>query len=432
MLATKLLYVTRRLVVHLVLLSGCFVAAYLVHFEGRIPELQRRHLAFNLALAVGTMLLGLVWARVYRKLTDYASLRDFLCIARGAALATLVLLCTNSLIPPPLALPWPVLVVYFLLSTAILSVSLFTVRIWRESPLAQAQRYESGALRPLVIYGAGRAGSMVAREILQSPELGYELIGFFDDDPEKWGKEINGACVLGGRHDLTRFIGPELRELVLAIPSLDADDRREILTWCRRAGAHVRIVPGLAELLRGTSVLQQIRDVRVEDLLPREAVELDDTEVRHLLEGEVVLVTGAAGSIGSELCHQILRHAPQKLLLVEQSESRLFYLERDLAQLRYSERTEIVPLVADIGDRERMSAILHACRPAHKVPASDYEIVLHRVFPLRFVPVAAKSFSASASAGAPKTIFYQFKVASGARTDFPPSVSELELCVGGR
>jgi len=376
MLAQKMRYVSRRLVVHLVLLSGCFIASYLVHFEGRIPEPQRSHLSFALALGVGVMVLGLLWARVYRKLTDFASLRDFLGIVRGAGLATLVLLCVDSLIPAPMAIPWPVLVVYFLLSTALLSVSMFTLRIWRESPLAQAQRFESGAtLRPVVVYGAGRAGSMMAREILQSPELGYELRGFIDDDPEKWGKEIHGARVLGGRHDLVRYIGPQLRELVLAIPSLNADARREILTWCRRAGAHVRIVPGLAELLRGTSVVQQIRDVRVEDLLPREAVELDDTPVRHLLEGEAVLVTGAAGSIGSELCHQILRHVPTVLLLVEQSESRLFYLERDLEKMVHGGRTRIVPLVADIGDRERMESILRMHRPTHIFHAAAYKHV---------------------------------------------------------
>ena len=376
MVAQKVLYVARRVVVHLVLLAGCFVASYLVHFEGQIPDPQRQHLPFNLALSVGTMFLGLVWARVYRKLTDFASLRDFLSILRGTGLATLVLLCANNLIPSPMGLPWPVLVIYFLLSSAMLSVSLFTVRIWRESPLVQAQWLErGGALRPLVVYGAGRAGSMVAREILQSPELGYELRGFIDDDPEKWGKEIHGARVLGGRHDLVRWIGPELRELVLAIPSLEADARREILTWCRRAGAHVRILPGLADLLRGTSVLQQIRDVRVEDLLPREAVELDDTEVQQLIEGEKVLVTGAAGSIGSELCHEILRHRPAKLLLVEQSESRLFFLERDLQSEVSGERTEIVPLLADIGDRERMEAILRAHRPAHIFHAAAYKHV---------------------------------------------------------
>ncbi len=173
---------------------------------------------------------------------------------------------------------------------------------WRCSRSACGAKRRSDSARPdacarrgdVLVYGAGRAGSAVAREIVESPELGYELRGFVDDDAAKWGKEIHGVPVLGGRHDVARLVGPGLREIVLAIPSLDAAERREILSHCRRAGAHVRIVPGLADLLRTAAYVHQIRDVRVEDLLPRESVELDETEVREQLTGETVLVTGAA------------------------------------------------------------------------------------------------------------------------------------------
>jgi FlaA1/EpsC-like NDP-sugar epimerase len=376
MKAQRLWYIVRRLSVDGVLLSGSLVAAYLVHFEGQIPDLHRERLPFTMALGVGSMILGLIWARAYRKLSDFVSLRDFLGLLRGAGLACLALLCANIFVPESMAVPWAVVIVYFLLSTGLLSTALFTLRIWRESPLGQAQRHDpTAARRPVIVYGAGRAGSMVARDILQSPELGYELRGFIDDDPEKWGKEIHGAVVLGGRHDLARHLAPGLREVVLAIPSLDADARREILSASRLAGAHVRIVPGIAELLRESSFVHQIRDVRVEDLLPREAVELDETEVRELLAGETVLVTGAAGSIGSELCHQILRHAPRQLLLLEQSESRLFYLERHLGAKLQDGNTQIEPLVADICDRDRVEMILRSYRPSHIFHAAAYKHV---------------------------------------------------------
>jgi FlaA1/EpsC-like NDP-sugar epimerase len=329
-----------------------------------------------MAVIVGTTLAGMVWTRVYRKITEFASLRDFLGLLKGMSVAFLVIVLGNALVPERFALAWGLLGRYYVLATLTMSIGLFKLRIWREMPLVQARRNEAlPTRRPVVVYGAGRAGSAVAREILESPELGYELRGFLDDDASKWGKEIHGVRVLGGRHDLSRWAGPGLREVVLAIPSLDAEDRREILTHCRRAGAHVRIVPGLADLLRTDRFVHQIRDVRVEDLLSREAVELDETEVREQLAGETVLVTGAAGSIGSELCHQILRHEPRQLLLVEQSESRLYYLEMELGRKFPGRATQLVPIVADICDRERMEHVLRTYRPSHVFHAAAYKHV---------------------------------------------------------
>jgi FlaA1/EpsC-like NDP-sugar epimerase len=322
----------RRIGLDAVLLAGSFIAAVLLHFDGRIPEPLRPQLPLLLAGVVATTLAGLGWTRVHKKIIDFVSVHDFFGLIKGMSVAFLVLVVANALAPAHVAQPWGLLARYFTLAAMTMSVGLFKLRIWRATPLGQSKRGEDIPVmrRPLYVYGAGRAGSAVAREILDSPELGYELRGFLDDHAAKWGKEIHGLPILGGRHDLPRLVGPQVREIVLAIPSLEADDRREILSYCRRAGAHVRIVPGLADLLRHGSYVHQIRDVRVEDLLPRDAVELEDTEVREQLTGETVLVTGAAGSIGSELCHQILRHEPRQLILVEQSESRLYFLDMEL------------------------------------------------------------------------------------------------------
>jgi FlaA1/EpsC-like NDP-sugar epimerase len=374
--STRFWMMARRFGIDAVLLAGSFIGAVLIQFNGHVPGVYRERMPLALAASVGVMLLGLVWARVYRKVNDFVSVRDFLGVLRGTFFAFVVLLVANMLVYGGEVVPWPLLVRYFVLAAATMSAGLFTVRIWRETPLGQARRSDDGAARrPLLVYGAGRAGSAVAREIVESPELAYELRGFIDDDPGKWGKEIHGIRVLGGRHELPRLVGPELREVVLAIPALDAEARREILTHCRRAGAHVRIVPGLSDLLRHDSFVHQIRDVRVEDLLPRDAVELDETEVRELLVGETVLVTGAAGSIGSELCHQILRHEPRQLILVEQSESRLFYLEIDLQARVQNEATQLVPVVADVSDRERMDTVLRTYRPSHIFHAAAYKHV---------------------------------------------------------
>lgn len=364
----------RRIALDGILLAGCFIAAVLLHHGGSLTETDRAALPLGLCVGVSVMLAGMAWARAYRKLTDFVSVGDFLGVLRGTFFASLVLLVANVLAPPAVAWPWAVVLRFFGLAAMTMSLALFTLRIWRESPLGHVRKSD-GARRAILVYGAGRAGSAVAREILSSPELGYVLQGFVDDDATKWGKEIHGGRVLGGRHELARIVGPLVRDVVLAIPSLDPAERREILSHCRRAGAHVRIVPGLAELLRGGSFVHQIRDVRVEDLLAREAVELDETEVREQLAGETVLVTGAAGSIGSEVCQQILRHEPRQLLLVEQSESRLYYLEMDLQRKQTSTATQLIPLVADISDRERMESILRRYRPSHIFHAAAYKHV---------------------------------------------------------
>jgi FlaA1/EpsC-like NDP-sugar epimerase len=367
---------TRQLGLAIVLLAASFVAAVLLQFDGRVPETMRAQLPLGLAVTTLVTLAGLAWTRVHRKIFDFVSLRDFMGLLKGMAVACLVLVVANRLAPERMTIPWSVLSAYFGLASLAMSIVLFKMRLWRESPLGHARRSDlPSGRRPLLVYGAGRAGSTVAREVQESPEMGYELAGFLDDDASKWGKEIHGVPVLGGRHDLPRFVGPALRDVVLAIPSLDVEERREILSSCRRAGAHVRIVPGLAELLREGSFVHQIRDVRVEDLMPRDAVELDETEVREQLSGETVLVTGAAGSIGSELCHQILRHEPRQLILVEQSESRLYMLEMELKARHPGRATQLVPVVADICDRDRMEQVLRTYRPSHVFHAAAYKHV---------------------------------------------------------
>jgi FlaA1/EpsC-like NDP-sugar epimerase len=360
-----------------VLLAASFIAATLLHFDGHTPESMQQRLPLTLAIAVAVTMAGLAWMRVYRKINDFVSVHDFVGLARGMTVAFLVLVIGNALAPKSVAVPWVLLLRFFVLAGCVMALGLFKMRLWRETPLGHARRTGEDApgRRPLLVYGAGRAGSAVGREVLESPELAYELRGYVDDDASKWGKEIHGVPVLGGRHDLPRLVGPDLREIVLAIPSLDAGARREILGHCRRAGAHVRIVPGLAELLRHGSFVHQIRDVRVEDLLPRDTVDLDEGEVREQLTGETVLVTGAAGSIGSELCHQILRHEPRQLILVEQSESRLYYLEMDLVSRVASRGTQLVPVVADICDRDRMELVLKTYRPSHIFHAAAYKHV---------------------------------------------------------
>jgi len=370
-------YTLRRIGLDAILLAASFVGATYLHYDGRIPDALRARLPFGLGFVIVVTLAGLVWARTHQKINEFVTLRDVLDMAKGMTAAYAVVVVANTLAPTHLGLHWGLLVRYFVFGTLLVAFGMLKRRLWREMPLSNRIRHggDPPTRRPLLVYGAGRAGSAVAREILESPELGYELRGFVDDDAAKWGMDVHGVQVLGGRHDLPKLVGPELREIVLAIPSLAADARREILGHCRRAGAHVRIVPGLGDLLKVGGYVHQIRDVRVEDLLPRDCVELDESEVREQLSGETVLVTGAAGSIGSELCAQILRHEPRQLILFEQSESRLYYLEMELQSRAQNRVTQLVPVVGDICDRDRVELTLKSYRPSHIFHAAAYKHV---------------------------------------------------------
>jgi FlaA1/EpsC-like NDP-sugar epimerase len=364
----------RRQGVDALLSAGSLLVAMLVVYEGVIPADIRHNLGWLLAVAVGSSFLGMTWAGSYRKVSDFVGLHDVVGVMRGALLSCVLIVIANLLAAPTWSVPWSLVTIYVLLSTLSLNVSMFTNRLLREGSLHSDRRSDAFSRRRVLIYGAGRAGALAARDIRQSPELGYELVGFVDDDPTKHGKELAGVAVLGGHEILQHYLGPGLREVVLAIPSLEADRRRQLLSHCRQAGAQVRLLPGMAELLRDSGFAHQIRDVRVEDLLPREPIEMDESEVSEVLRDETVMVTGAAGSIGSVLCQQIIKHEPRRLLLVEQGESRLFYLERTL-EAQCTRHTQVLPLVADICDKDRLDTLFREYRPSHVFHAAAYKHV---------------------------------------------------------
>ncbi len=226
-----------------------------------------------------------------------------------------------------------------------------------------------------LLIGAGQAGVMVARELRQRPDLFVLPVGFVDDDAVKRGTVIHGVPVVGVTEDVPR-LAAELgaRQALITMANVPGSVVRRIRTVCEDAGLPVKIIPGLYEIVGGQVNLSRIRDVAIEDLLGREPVDLDLTALESFLEDRVVLVTGAGGSIGSELCRQIARFNPRKLVLVEQAEGALFEIHRELQHLG------VVPLIADVTDVARMESIFARHRPhavfhaaAHKhVPMMEW------------------------------------------------------------
>lgn len=214
----------------------------------------------------------------------------------------------------------------------------------------------------ILIVGAGEAGRMVLAEIKGHRELGAKVVGLLDDDPELAGGNVAGVAVLGRIEELERIArDSEVDEIILAIPTAPSRLVRDVVKRCKRAGIPCKIVPGIMEIIKGDVHIEQIRNVQVEDLLGRETVDFELESARRVLAGKVVLVTGAGGSIGSEICRQLARIAPAELVLLGRGENRIYDIEEEL---RFSfPRLSIEAVIADLRDEGRIERIIATYSP---------------------------------------------------------------------
>jgi FlaA1/EpsC-like NDP-sugar epimerase len=347
---------------------------------------------FTLA-ALGCKFLIFFPLGLYARFWRYASAAELALIVVAGLTATLLEALAFFAILRPLALvpanfPRSLPFLDGLLTIAAVGGLRFSARLadWA------AHRWRPGirAERVLVM-GAGDAGSMIVKEMRANPHLGLEPVGFVDDDPEKRGVIIHGLRVLGPRADIPRLTREyRIRTVIIAMPTAPGRIVREVAALCEEAGVASKIIPGIYELLDGAASVRQLREVRIEDLLRREPVHTDTTPVAALLAGKRVLVTGAGGSIGSELCRQILRCGPAELVLLGHGENSIFEITNELRTaysksqiakgdtqseianrkpvLSVAEGSQIVPIIADIRHPPRMRAVFEARRP---------EIVFH-------------------------------------------------------
>ena len=233
----------------------------------------------------------------------------------------------------------------------------------------------AGQRRRILILGAGRSGETVLREIIGAGER-QEVVGFLDDDPDRWHNRIHGVEVLGGTADVLR-IAKEfgVEEILIAIPGAPPKEIRRIVESCQGASITFRTIPSVSDLIEGRVEVRQIRSVSIEDLLGRDPVELDTTAIGNVLKNRRIAITGAGGSIGSEMCRQIALFHPQRLILIEQAENNLFEIDREL-RAAYPE-LDIVPCVADICDGARIRRIF-----ALEKPSAVFHAAAHKHVPM--------------------------------------------------
>ncbi|MDQ3936428.1 MAG: polysaccharide biosynthesis protein [Actinomycetota bacterium] len=362
-----------------VAIDACLVAlaysmAYVLRFDPGIPGRYEDLLLESAVFVVFGKLLVFALFGLYHKLWRFVDQRDFETILKAVVVSTMVLVGAFFLIPSSVATDPPrgVIALDFLLTLGLVGGVRFVVRAIIERPYrgAVARR---GA-REVLIVGAGNGGQLVAAELRRNPDLGIP-IGFVDDDPRKQGMRVAGVKVEGTTGELDRVLdAAEPGEVIIAIPSAPGVVRQKVVTACRRRGIPVRTLPTTFELLSGgVELMRQVREVKVEDVLGREPVRMEVDRVGAYLAGEVVLVTGAGGSIGSELCRQISRVGPARLILIDNAENSLFEIRRELEHDRHFTRAQAI--LADCKDAVRMEEIFAEHRPAVVFHAAAYKHV---------------------------------------------------------
>jgi len=334
---------------------------------------------------------------LYKKAWAYASVGELKAIFKAVtisigAIAVVQFVGLGQIYVRALAITW-------MLHMLLIGGSRFMWRVYRDSI---TKRLKLNGRRTMVV-GAGQAGTMVVRQMKQNPQNGLMPVLFVDDDKSKQHLDIYGVNVAGGSKDIPHLVkAHNIENIVIAIPSMSKAEMAELTKICVDTGARTQTIPRIEDVMTGKVSVNDIRDVKIEDLLGREEIELDMKAIVKKLQNKTILVTGAGGSIGSEICRQIMKFQPGKLLLLGHGENSIYLIDSELRGLKQS-KTEIVPIIADVQDRERIfdtvaehapDVIYHAAAHKH-VPlmeANPFEAVKNNIFGTKNVAEAADTF----------------------------------------
>jgi len=357
------------------LVALAFYLAFRLRFLDESEGMPHRY-SVLFAQAVGFVVAGklVVFAAfgLYQKWWRYVSGRDFLQIVRAVTAASAILVVAFTVLRPFAdSLPRSVAVMDFLLTLMLITGARLAVRLIVERPsrAGRLPRHE------VLVVGAGSGGQMVVRELQLNPDLGATAIGFVDDDPRKRGMRMLGLKVLGSTKQIATILDEtQPDEVVIAIPSAPGTLRGQVVAACREREIRVRTLPTVFELLRGGVQLnKQLRDVQVEDVLGRDPIVVELDRVGAYLRDRIVLVTGAGGSIGSELCRQIARVDPRLLVMLDHAEDNLFEIDREMTEQRHFTRVESV--LADCKEAGRMLETMQRFKPSVVFHAAAYKHV---------------------------------------------------------
>jgi len=375
---------------HLVLVAFAYFTAYALRFDFRIPPEQLRNYAATLPYLLALRLFLFHRLGLFRGYWHLVGVRDLRQLVAAVTLGSLgfvgVLVFVGRVGTMPLVVP----VLDWLITIMLAGGIRFLARWVKEEPFRRPSRGKRGLLRwikeeplrrrprrgrPAIIIGAGVAGERLLRQLLHDPRHPLNVVGIVDDDPNKHGRTLHGVSVLGGSDELRRFVAMHhAQQIVIAIPSATPEHIRRLVARAAETGVAVKILPPQVDLLSPDSPqINQVRDVQVEDLLGRDPVQLDLKDVAPELAGKVILVTGAGGSIGSELVRQIARFNPRRLLLLDRAESPLFFIYHEISETHPA--IDVVPVLASVTNAARLDRMFESYRPDCVFHAAAYKHV---------------------------------------------------------
>ncbi len=380
----------------LILIMSPFVALYL-RFDDVANSVYLDRIIYYMPVLLAVQFVAFFGFNLYRRVWKYAGINEIFAIV-GAVFtgqASLYLLAQTG----GVTIPRSLYILCGILNIILVGGVRLSVRITSNKSLKFR-----GTPEKVLIFGAGDVGSWIIKEMRAHYGANKKIVGFIDDDPAKMGRILDGVTVLGGRYDIEKIVTQQgVTEIIVAIPSARSILVREIVKMCRATPCKVKIVPALHEVIDGMVTLRQLRDVNLEDLLRREPVRLDVAQMRVHLRQKRILITGAGGSIGSEICRQVAKLLPAQIYLLGKSENNIFEIEREL-QSQYP-HLEIEPIIADVRDEKRIRSIFSERRPeivfhaaAHKhVPLMEsqpVEAVQNNIFGTMVVAKAAMAVEA--------------------------------------
>jgi FlaA1/EpsC-like NDP-sugar epimerase len=363
------------------LVCASYVLAYLIRFEGNIPPEQIDLLERTLPWIVPLKILVFAWLGLYRGMWRYTSIADLINIIKAIVISAAIFALALLLVRHFQGFSRSVIILDALITLMLIGGIRLLIRVYIQKTLPVS--FFNPAFFPffnpdrekqkrLLIVGAGDAAEKMLREITDNPRIKYRPVGFLDDDPRKRGRAIHGVPVLGTIDEIGE-LPIQFDEILIAIPSARGDVMRRIVELCDRTGKRFRTIPKIGELIEGRISVSAIREVKLEDLVGRQEVRLDPERISRFLCGKRILVTGAGGSIGSELIRQISRFQPQVVGMLDFSEFNLFHIEQEIRQ-----RLQLMPtesFLADIRDFNALQAVIERFKPNILFHAAAYKHV---------------------------------------------------------